>query len=146
MELFYKQQVARSLRLQLAEPKKEPNGQIYTFQAWVATFYIAPYERIISGWPSPERSHRPDLYISRQNPERSETTRSLHLSLEGNFYIAPYEYFISGWRPIFTEALHFEFAWPYMNSLSAAGQSRERSQIDRSLHFNPGWTFLYCAV
>ena len=74
------------------------NGQIYTFQAWVAIFYIAPYERIISGWPSPERSHRPDLYISKQNPERSETTRSLHLSLEGNFYIAPYEYFISGWR------------------------------------------------
>ena len=64
----------------------------------MAIFYIAPYERIISGWPSPERSHRPDLYISRQHPERSETTRSLHLSLEGNFYIAPYEYFISGWR------------------------------------------------
>ena len=32
-----------------------------------------------------------------------------------------------------SEALHFEFAWPYMNSLSAAGQSRERSQIARSL-------------
>ena len=84
-----------------AQPRKEPNDQIFTFQAWVAIFALRHMNNLSAAGQAQKGAKWPDLYI---------------LSLGGHVCIAPYEQFISGWpspeRSHMARSLHSELGWP----------------------------------
>ena len=112
--------------LELAGPGfgKRPNGQISGLAARISQILHSPF---FSSW---------------KGAERSQIGRSLHFK-QGWLFIhcairTVYQRLAKRKkersRPIFS--IFLPRGWP----------SPERSQMTRSLHFNPGWPFLHCAV
>ena len=148
-----------------AKPRKEPNDQIFTFQANLAVltlrymnslsaageaqkgaksqacrFDIAPYEQFISGWPSQERSQMTRSFTFQAKLAVLTLRHMSSLSAAGQAQKGAKspDLYIS------SKAGRFDIA-PYEQFISGR-PSPERSQITRSLRVKPGWLFRHCAI